>query len=479
LDQAADAAPEKPTKRRRRQSPADLDQAADVAPTESAQKKVCVEPEISLDSTAFERAVQTAVVQLAKDDPSLDNVRFADLMALAARMLDCTVRQLSPFRDQVKQIAETEIRRKVSSCAGPAIFQRVAEVPWQSLAASMQRCIEQICRAVDQGHLTEAFVPRYMQLMSASDAADHIPLVPELGPLSHGALVALCGVLKVPPPAFLSKAEMENARERLSQLKGAKQWELTTCLCAMAAADMEWMSQQSVLGAGSVVLHGSSVRLPKVILRPRVSHDFMPGTKALVRELCYITMDGCFLKAAAISATIAKASWPLSSVPVKFAWQGPENPFYLGFKDMKLHAERYGMEVGNLTYDKLQPLFMAAAVLEYRRQFKDSVDTAWQAGQHAAETGPPEQQPAAQLSGGELAADNGPSEQQPATDAPLSGELAADNGPSEEQPATGALLSGEEPAAANGPSKEQPATGALLSGEELTVAEGRLQLKPV
>ena len=214
-------------------------------------------------------------------------------------------------------------------CAGPAIFQRVAEVPWKSLAVSVQKCILQICDAVAQGLFTEAFVSRYMHLMSSPEAADPSPLVPELASLSHGALVAVCGEMKVTPPAFISKAEMERARDRFPHLQGPGQWELTNLFCMLAEQDFAWLRSQSVLGAGSVVLRGLSVRLPKVILRPRVSHDYKPETKTLTGELCYTAMDGSFLKANAINTTIAKASWLLSSVPVKFEWQGPASPYYL------------------------------------------------------------------------------------------------------------------------------------------------------
>ena len=119
-----------------------------------------------------------------------------------------------------------------------------------------------------------------------------------------------------------------------------------------------------MLGAGSVVLHGLSVRLPKVILRPRVSHDYKPETKTLTRELCYTAMDGSFLKAKAINTTIAKASWPLSSVLVKFEWQGPESPYYLKLADMKLQAETWGVGASADTHQKLQPIVMAAAIRE-------------------------------------------------------------------------------------------------------------------
>jgi hypothetical protein len=307
----------------------------------------------------------------------------------------------------VKQFATVAIEGHLKpsepspSCC-PAFFQQVAVVPWQSLDAGMQGCISQLCEAVGKDQITQSYIPRYLELMASPEAADQSPVVPELGAISYGALVALCEVMKVPPPKFIAKAELQSARERLVKLSGQAQFDLTKQLCALAQADLAWLRFQPVLGAGSVVLHGSSVRLPKVILRPRVSHDFNGATKKLVREVCYTTVDGTFLKATAIFTTLAKSTWPLNRVPaVNFEWQGPEKPFYTPFVDMRPQAEEWGItgEAAS-SHAKLQPLFVAAAAREYLRQFKAAVDTAWQDAQHAADKGPSEQQ---QLSGKESA----------------------------------------------------------------------------
>ena len=86
-------------------------------------------------------------------------------------------------------------------------------------------------------------------------------------------------------------------------------------LCNLAQADLAWLGTQLVLGAGSVVLHGAAIRIPQVILRPHVSHEYNSNTKTLDRERCYYTVDIKFLKSRAIVDTLAKAKWPMSKVP--------------------------------------------------------------------------------------------------------------------------------------------------------------------
>ena len=178
------------------------------------------------DPVAVEQAVQDAVAYLAEADPSLSSVRFRDLQDSVCDYLQCTVEQLKPHRGEVEQFATDAVRewlKKASepgpSSCGPAIFQRVAEfVPWQSLAGGMQDCISQLCEAVGQGKITETYIPRYLELMASSEAAEQSPLVPDLGALSYGALVAICSAMKVCPPTFISKVELERARDRLVNL---------------------------------------------------------------------------------------------------------------------------------------------------------------------------------------------------------------------------------------------------------------------
>ena len=165
---------------------------------------------------------------------------------------------------------------------------------------------------------------------------------------------------------------------------------MTKHLCKLAQADLAWLGSQPVLGAGSVVLHGAAIRMPMVILRPRVSHDYNSAAKSLDRELCYNTVDFKFLRSRAITDTLAKARWPMSKVPVNFAWDGPESPFYLPAADMRLQAERWGIEVGATTsHQKLQPLVVAKAATVYQQQFKAAMDAAWQAALDAPRTEEP------------------------------------------------------------------------------------------
>ena len=247
----------------------------------------------------------------------------------------------------------------------------------------MQDCISQLCEAAAQGKVNEGYIPRYMELMAG--ATDQGPRLPDVFSLSYGALVATCVALKVQPPNHLSRQEMEFARHRLAGLKGQGQFELSKLLCNLAQADLVWLGTQPVLGAGSIVLHGAAIQMPAVILRPEVSHNYSSATKTLDRELDYRTTDLKFLKSSAIADTLAKTKWPMGQVPVHFAWDGPDSPFYLPAAEMRLQAEKWGIKVEATTsHQRLQPLVVAKAATEYEQQFKAAVDAAWQAACAAA-----------------------------------------------------------------------------------------------
>ena len=65
---------------------------------------------------------------------------------------------------------------------------------------------------------------------------------------------------------------------------------------------------------------------------------------------------------------------------MNFEWQGTENPFYMPLADLRLQAERWGIEAEAAdSHQKLQPLVVAAAAREYQQQFKAALDAAWQA----------------------------------------------------------------------------------------------------
>ena len=145
-----------------------------------------------------------------------------------------------------------------------------------------------------------------MAVMASAEAYEQRPQHPSFCGLSYGALVAICCAVKVLPPIHLSRQEMENARNRLRDLKGQGQFELSKHLCNLAQADLAWLGTQPVLGAGSVVLQGAAIRMPMVILRPVVSHDYNSAAKSLDRELCYNTVDFKFLRSRAITDSLPK-----------------------------------------------------------------------------------------------------------------------------------------------------------------------------
>ena len=75
---------------------------------------------------------------------------------------------------------------------------------------------------------------------------------------------------------------------------------------------------------------------------------------------------------------------------MNFAWDGPKSPIYLPAADMRLQAERWGIEVGATTsHQKLQPLVVAKAATVYQQQFKAAMDAAWQAALDAPRTEEP------------------------------------------------------------------------------------------
>ena len=348
-------------------------------------------PKYEVDPVILEDVVQRAIDRLAQEDPGLNNVSFSDLMESVKKSLRCNAEDLD--RDKVHRFAKAAVEKKlatladakaaaaISSHAGPAIYERIAQVPWQSMSVSAQHCIQQICDAIGKDLVTEAYLDKYMQDQASKQPADAIPVAPELGGLSFGALSCLCVGMKVTPPAHLSRAEMESARSRLAALAGQAQWDITNVLCTLLQKDLAWLREQPVvLGAGSVVLVGASVRLPRMILRPRVSHEklHMAGIKELARELCYTTMDGSFLKASAISETICTAPWPLKHAAFSFEWQGPEAPNFLTIQKMLEWAARWELDLGEATkHIDVQPKFLAGAIQQYKQQFAAALEEAW------------------------------------------------------------------------------------------------------
>ena len=75
----------------------------------------------------------------------------------------------------------------------------------------------------------------------------------------------------------------------------------------------------------------------------------------------------------------------MGQTQVNFVWNGPGSPYYLPAAEMRQQAIRWGLTVEATTsHQRLQPLVVSMAILEYERQFKAAVDASWQAATTAA-----------------------------------------------------------------------------------------------
>ena len=191
-------------------------------------------------------------------------------------------------------------------------------------------------------------------------------------------MVETCLAMKVQPPSANNRTEFEKARNRLRGFSGQGPFDLIRHICSMAHADLVWLGTQPVLGAGSVVMHGTEIKLPAVLSRPEVRHTYDMATKTLGRELGYMTAKGSDLAASTITDVLVRTKWPMGQMPETFEYDGPTSPYYLAGPAMKQQAEKWGIKVdANTTPRKLQQLVVARAVVEYERQYKAVVDAAW------------------------------------------------------------------------------------------------------
>ena len=77
---------------------------------------------------------------------------------------------------------------------------------------------------------------------------------------------------------------------------------------------------------------------------------------------------------------LAKTKWPMGRTPVNFVWDGPSSPYYLPAAAMRQQAVLWGLNIeANTSHQRLQPLVVSMAILEYERQFMAAVNAAWQA----------------------------------------------------------------------------------------------------
>ena len=154
-----------------------------------------------------------------------------------------------------------------------------------------------------------------------------------------------CIAMKVQPPGACTRSEMDNARNRLRGLPGQGPFDLIRHLCSMAQADLVWLGTQPVLGAGSVVMHGTEIKLPAVLSRPEVRHTYDMATKTLGRELGYMTAKGSDLAASTITDVLVRTKWPMGQMPETFEYDGQTSGYYLAGPAMKQQAEKWGIMV--------------------------------------------------------------------------------------------------------------------------------------
>ena len=243
---------------------------------------------------------------------------------------------------------------------------RVA-TPWHTLSVRMQDSISQLCTAVEADKIGENFIPKYMEHMAK--ALDPSPQAPHLPRIGYGGLLHICSSMKVQPPDACSKPELEKARSRLSEVIGERPFTLRKHLCDLALGDLQWLSALKslpgglpVLGAGSVVTSSESFRVPLIILRPVVWHNYDPVTSTLSRELVYNTTIPMSVKASDIAETLAKTEWPMSR-PVAFEWKGPDSPYFLPGPAMRDQAKMWDIQFDDTTsHETLRTLALKGCV---------------------------------------------------------------------------------------------------------------------
>ena len=156
-------------------------------------------------------------------------------------------------------------------------------------------------------------------------------------------MLETCLAMKVQPSSHNSRTEFENARNRLRGLSGQGPFDLSRHICSMALADLHWLGTQPVLGAGSVVMHGTGINLPAVLSRPQVVHTYDLSTKEFGRELAYETAKGDDVWAKCITDVLVRTKWPMGQLPETFKYDGPDDPFYLDAPAKKQWAEKWGI----------------------------------------------------------------------------------------------------------------------------------------
>ena len=306
---------------------------------------------VTENRTQLERTLKITVEELASQNPSLDLSARA-VIETVCNKLGLTCEQMKPHLDDMVIVAgfhlkkwqfEQTMRSKVIS-AGPTVYMRVAcATPWHTLSVRMQDSISQLCAAIEADKIKDDFIRTYMEGMAS--AHDPSPQPPRLARIGYGALQHICSSMKVQPPDVYSKTELDNARRRLSEVTDDRPFILRQHLCDLALGDLQWlMALKSspgglpVLGNGSVVTSSASFKVPLIIVRPTVWHNYDPVTSTLSRELVYNTTIPMSVKASDIAETLAKTEWPMSR-PVAFEWKGSSSPYNLQTQALRDQAK--------------------------------------------------------------------------------------------------------------------------------------------
>ena len=261
--------------------------------------------------------------------------------------------------------------------AGPEVYQRlVKSIRWRALPEQMKHNVLQICKALKEERIAEEFLPQYLEAMAL--AAEDAPRAPNLSKLGCGALSVLCGMLKVEPPASFAKADMEAARARLKGMPGQGPFEVCKKLHEQARGDLNWLRKQDILGAGSVIMYGKMMQVPMILLRPEVSRKL--GEKQWELEVTYVSTTFQYLKPQLMGDIIVRTHWPLQTMPVEFAYEGPESPWYMKTAELLELAGRWGLKAtAKDGHDKVRLIVMAKAVQEFERQHAVAMEAAWTA----------------------------------------------------------------------------------------------------
>ena len=180
---------------------------------------------------------------------------------------------------------------------------RVASAtPWHTLSVRMQDIISQLCAAVEAGKIKDEFIRKYMEGMATTH--DPSPQPPHIARIGYGGLCHICISMGVHPPGAYSKTDLDIARRRLSEVIDERPFILRKHLCDLALGDLQWLIALKsspgglpVLGAGSVVTSSKTFKVPLIIVRPTVWHNYDPVTSTLSRELVYNTTIHLSVKA--------------------------------------------------------------------------------------------------------------------------------------------------------------------------------------